>query len=176
MASKYPDLVEIIAKTEKSEILAEKRSTIRDLDMFVLDNSLRESTVGQLRGHTLDNKRLILEEVKRCGFKHIIVAAFSHTPRVDDAFVDELAKEDADTTYYAFSEIGEGCGKEEFPVGLKKMEQHKLRNPIFEIDLAAPGVTTEHMCNLLQKRIDYTYEKLAPNSKIFVNLRDLPLQ
>lgn len=179
MASKYPDLVEILAKTVKSEILAEKRSTIRDLDMFVLDNSLRESTVGQLRGHTLDNKRYILKEVKECGFKHIIVAAFSHTPRVDDAFVDELAKEeDTDSTYsyYAFSEIGEGCSKEGFPVGLKKMEQHKLRNPIFEIDLAAPGVTTEHMCNLLQKRIDYTYEKLAPNSKIFVNLRDLPLQ
>ena len=34
----------------------EKRQALRDLDCFVLDNSLRESTVGQLRGHTLENK------------------------------------------------------------------------------------------------------------------------
>ncbi len=31
---------------------------LQDMDFFVLDNSIRESTVGQLRGHTLENKNL----------------------------------------------------------------------------------------------------------------------
>ena len=31
---------------------AEKRERLRNLDLFVLDNSIRESTVGQIRGHT----------------------------------------------------------------------------------------------------------------------------
>ena len=34
----------------------EKLKQLKELDLFVLDNSLRESTVGQLRGHTIENK------------------------------------------------------------------------------------------------------------------------
>ena len=37
--------------------------TLKNLDLFVLDNSIRESTVGALRGHTLQNKIDILEQV-----------------------------------------------------------------------------------------------------------------
>ena len=40
-----------------------KMSRLRDLDLFVLDNSIRETTVGQLRGHTLEDKWAIYEEV-----------------------------------------------------------------------------------------------------------------
>ena len=41
----------------------EKRKKLKHSELFVLDNSLRESTVGQLRGHTLENKWKIYEEV-----------------------------------------------------------------------------------------------------------------
>ena len=35
----------------------EKRKVFRKhVELFVLDNSLRESTVGQLRGHSIENK------------------------------------------------------------------------------------------------------------------------
>ena len=40
-----------------------KMSRLRDLDLFVLDNSIRETTVGQVRGHTLQDKWAIYEEV-----------------------------------------------------------------------------------------------------------------
>ena len=40
-----------------------RTETLRNLDLFVLDNSLRETTVGQLRGHTLENKRKIFGQV-----------------------------------------------------------------------------------------------------------------
>ena len=45
------------------EEFGDRRKTLKDLDLFVLDNSLRETTVGQLRGHTLENKRKIYDQV-----------------------------------------------------------------------------------------------------------------
>ena len=39
------------------------RQRMREVDLIVLDNSMRESTVGQLRGHTLENKWKIYDEV-----------------------------------------------------------------------------------------------------------------
>ena len=41
----------------------EKRKVLKEVNLFVLDNSLRESTVGQLRGHTIENKWKIYEQV-----------------------------------------------------------------------------------------------------------------
>ena len=41
----------------------EKREILKNLDLFVLDNSLRETTVGQIFGHTLKNKWEIYNEV-----------------------------------------------------------------------------------------------------------------
>ena len=35
---------------------ATKRQVLKDLDLFVMDNSLRKSTVGQLKEHTLEGK------------------------------------------------------------------------------------------------------------------------
>ena len=85
---------------------AEKRERLRNLDLFVLDNSIRESTVGQIRGHTLENKWAILEQVKKCGFKNVILSAFTHMPRVDDEFVRILSEKEDISDYFTFSEIG----------------------------------------------------------------------
>lgn len=41
----------------------ERTERLRNMDLFVLDNSMRETTVGQLRGHTLEDKYAIYEEV-----------------------------------------------------------------------------------------------------------------
>ena len=85
-----------------------KLQVLRDLDLFVLDNSIRESTVGQLRGHTLESKWQIYDEVRRCGFTNIIVASFSHMTRVDDVFIQQLVEKGEDrNNLFAFSEITE---------------------------------------------------------------------
>ena len=42
----------------------EDRKVLKQMELFVLDNSLRESTVGQLRGHTIENKWKIYEQVE----------------------------------------------------------------------------------------------------------------
>ena len=41
----------------------DKRRVLSKMKLFVLNNSLRESTVGQLRGHTIENKWKIYEQV-----------------------------------------------------------------------------------------------------------------
>ena len=164
-----------------------KRQVLKDLDCFVLDNSIRESTVGQLRGHTLENKWKIYNEVKRCGMEHIIVAAFSHMTRVDDEFIRQLRERGEDfSTLYAFTEITESINKdgvldvESIPVGLEKMKTFGLRNPIIEIDLADKKVDwngkfkIENYCQLLSKRINWAKDNLCPEAKVFVNLRDFP--
>jgi len=43
----------------------QKKNLVKN-ELFVLDNSLRESTVGQLRGHTIENKWKIYEQVSAC--------------------------------------------------------------------------------------------------------------
>ena len=40
-----------------------KKNILKELDLFILDNSIRETTVGQIRGHTLENKWDIYNEV-----------------------------------------------------------------------------------------------------------------
>ena len=173
-ADEYAELLSMI--DQDMSAWEKKARTLRELDIFVLDNSLRESTVGQLRGHTLDNKWGILQEVKKCGFDHVIISAFSHVPRVDDAFVKQLSEKESDMSkYFAFSEIGEGEMKRDFPVALTKMLKYRIRNPIFEVDIASfngDASKLENLRELLQLRIDYTYSNLASDAKIFVNLRD----
>ena len=98
--------------TEHVKKGTQKYNRLRDMDLFVLDNSLRESTVGQLRGHTLEDKWQVFDEVKRCGFTDIIVASFSHMTRVDDVFVKKLVERGEDRKgLYAFSEITTGRGR-----------------------------------------------------------------
>ena len=87
----------------------EKYKRLRDLDLFVLDNSIRESTVGQTRGHTIEEKWKIYEEVKKCGYRNVIVASFSHMTRVDDVFCRQLVERGEDlSNMFAFSEVATG--------------------------------------------------------------------
>ncbi|XP_033630720.1 uncharacterized protein LOC117292690 [Asterias rubens] len=189
-----------LADGYKKHIAGEMKGyeTLRNLDLVVVDNSLRESTVAQLRGHTLQNKWKIYEEVKKCGFNYTIVASFSHMTRVDDVFVQELcAKEKQNRSgLLSFSELVDGSvvmkkGKDHqvdipdeyltaVPIGLQKLKSYGVPNAIIEIDLN-DGVYNfnlakfplEGFCHLLETRIKWCHKNLDPNSQVFVNIRDL---
>ncbi|CAH1791980.1 unnamed protein product [Owenia fusiformis] len=162
-----------------------KYDALKDMDIFVLDNSMRESTVGQLRGHSIENKRAILEEVKKCGFKHTIIASFSHMTRVDDEWMKMLIDEGEDPDYlWAFSEVTEGAKKdrtpetEKVPIGLRKIKEAGVRNVFFELDLGDSTYDYERfsmkeMCRLTKKWINWCYDNLHPNAKILINIRDI---
>lgn len=178
---------EYVIKSVTKNIAQEKlkRRRLKELDLIVVDNSLRESTVGQLRGHTLENKWKIYNEVKKCGFKFIIVAAFSHMTRVDDTFIEQIVAKGEDVSnLFAFTEVTESIkdgipDTKSTPVGLAKMKALGLVNPIIEIDLAINSInwdifTVQKMCQLLKEKMEWSRRWLSPDAKILFNLRDFP--
>ncbi|XP_028401598.1 uncharacterized protein LOC114524652 [Dendronephthya gigantea] len=169
---------------EKLSAELEKRKKLRKSELFVLDNSLRESTVGQLRGHTLENKWKIYEEVKKIGYQHIIVASFSHMTRLGDKFCIALKEAGEDfSKLYAFSEFVESIDKdrvpnvEKLPIGLVKMRELGIRHAIIEFDLVYKGIdykkfTVKDICSLMKKRMEWCRSELAENSNVLFNFRD----
>jgi len=161
-----------------------KRKILQDLDFVVLDNSIRETTVGQLRGHTLENKIKIYQEAKKCGFDYFLVASFNHMTRVGDTFCQWLKDNNENrSNMFAFSEVTEGIKNgavdaETLPVSLVKCKQFGIPNVVFEMDLADPKVdwagkfTMDDMCQLLLKRLNWCYENLSSKSKVLFSFRD----
>ena len=164
----------------------EEQEVLRQLDCFVLDNSLRESTVTQLRGHTLEDKWKIFREVKKCGYEYIVVAAFSDVDRVDDVFVKQIVESGEDMTkMFGFVDftadiVNGAIDMKSIPANLLKIKELKLRNPIIEMDLADQRIdwvkkcSIKDVCQLLKKRIDWVKQEICPKSKILINLRDFP--
>ena len=168
------------------EKVTKNQRILKELDCFVLDNSLRESTFGQLRGHTLQDKWKIFNEIKECEFEHIVVAALLDEGRVDDEFVRELVESGEDmsklfTFVDFFDEVKDGVvDRETIPHTLLKMKKLKLGNPIIEIDLANKSIawdrkgTMKEMCELLQRRIERSKQHICSNAQVLVNLRHFP--
>ncbi|CAC5393052.1 unnamed protein product [Mytilus coruscus] len=68
---------------------------------------------------------------------------------------------------------------ESIPVGLRKMKEAGLYNVIFELDLGDSTYDfdrfrTEEICALLKKWVDWVFENLSKEAKVFINFRDLP--
>merc|ERR1719193_1184343 len=113
---------------------------LKNMEVFILDNSMRETTVAALRAHTLKNKRAIYDEIKKCGFKHFIVESFNSQTRIGDLFLQELLDQGEDLSdAFAFSELWEkiddGIPQPDIPIGLKKCKQYGLKNVVLEFDL-----------------------------------------
>ena len=162
-------------EAEIKKVSGKKRDRLKEMDFFCLDNSIRESTVGQLRSHTLENKIEIFEQVKLCGIKDIIVASFANMTRIDDDFVAHLKTSGEDfTNLYSFSEFIEGDDPEKIPVALKKNKKYGLRNTIFEIDLHGTFRTIDEICTLIQDRIRWVKREISPFGRVLFNFRDFP--
>ena len=93
--------------------------------------------VGQLRGHTLENKMKIYNKISQCGFQFKIVAAFFHMTGVDDKFIKEIIEKGEDVNdLFAFTEaFRKPHDLTSIPHGLKKMKKLNLINPIIDIDV-----------------------------------------
>ena len=91
------ETIDQINNARKNE--AKRQKTLVDLDCFILDNSIRESTVSQLKGHTVDDKWKIYRVVQHCDYRYIIVSALSEEQTVDDVFVTELVESGEDMSF-----------------------------------------------------------------------------
>ena len=178
--------------------LARKKNVWKNLDFFVLDNSLRETTVAQIQSHTLSDKQKIFKEVKKCGFTDIIVASFSSATRVDDTFVQWLSQTHKREyeKFYSFSEVtvgveydengnslykyNTGDSADDLPDGMKKNKLYQLQNTVFEADFGneddvkwGETWTVDDMCKLIEKRIRWAKDNIYKNGRNFLNIRDL---
>ena len=174
-------------KEKVRDFRSRKLERLKNLDLFCLDNSIRESTVGQLRSHTLKNKVAIFQEVKKCGIKDILVASFAHMTRVDDDFVQYLVDTGEDfSNFYSFSEVTESLkdgvyDTEKIPIGLIKNKKYGLRNILFEMDLASKDCdwdgkwTMEDHCQMHLRLFRWVRREISKDARILVNVRDFGL-
>ena len=106
--------------------------------------------------------------------------------RLGDTFIRELHDKGEDfTNLYAFSEFLESVGKDRVPdtktvpVGLRKCKDLGIKNVIIEADLVWAGIDftkfkVKAITELFLERMEWCRENLSKDSKIFINLRDLP--
>ena len=150
----------------------------------MLDNSIRESTVGQLCSHTLQNKLENFKQVKKVGIKDIVITSFSHMTVVDGDFVQYLKDHDEDLSHFYFlSEITEDgqCDAESIPVSRRIETLIGIWNTIFEVDLASKDIEwetkfmTDDICQLIQKLLMWVYDNISKSARILFNLRDFPV-
>ena len=166
MFSSRKKVKKAIAKIKKSRKRVDtQQQIICNLDFFVLDNSIRESTVSQLKGHTVDDKWKIYRVVQNCNYRYIIVSALSDEQTVDDVFVTELVKNGEDMSFlFSLVEFIEDNNEgtidtDNIPISMKKMRELGIINPIIEIDLANSRIensTINEVCQLLQTRFEWT--------------------
>lgn len=57
-------------------------------DFFILDNSLRETTVGTPQGHTLEEKHKIVDAIAESGLQEIVLGAFGTKIGVDSQIAE----------------------------------------------------------------------------------------
>ena len=177
-------MAEVFVNDVKScmALSSQKRERLRNMDLFVLDNSMRETTVGSLRAHTLDNKRAIYEEVKKAGFKHFVVESFSSETRIGDLFLEELIAAGEDlTNAFAFSEVWEKVENKvplpDIPIGLIKCKRFGIKNVMFEMDLNFYKLdyevfTMERLCEFARDKFAWVRENLGRDAMISINIRD----
>ena len=169
---------------------------LQRLKLFVLDNSVRESTVAQVRGHTLADKHRIMTLVKDCAFHNQLIATFGMMPRVDDVFAKELLSPEYKAAYsgqrlYCFAELRDGVDakgmpNEAVPVSLQRAAEYKISNVVIELDMLCSKtnwnkLTIKSYGGLVKKRIDFiraNCPKPGPDASglggehtIFVNIR-----
>ena len=165
----------------------ERRERLEKLDFFVLDNSIRESAVGQLRGHILEDKIRIYHEVKKCGMTSaMLVASLTEEESVDGDFCQWLLDSGEDRRgMYAFAEISgslkDGAyDTETVPISLQMNKKYKIANTFFEVELANKDCewrtkfTMADFCGLIKKRIKWVHENISEDGCIMVNVLDLP--
>ena len=106
--------------------------------------------------------------------------------RVEDLFIPQLAEKGEDfSKFFAFTEFIENVDSrtrvpdtETVPIGLKKMKEFGVFNPIIEADLFDPGIDYEIfnvkvISKLFSQRMKWVRENLSPDAKILINLRDI---
>jgi len=171
--------------TEGMSDVSPKMERLKNMEVFILDNSLRETTVAALRAHTVESKRAIYDEIKRCGFKYFFVESFNSQTRIGDLFVQELLDKGEDlSNAFAFSEVWEKIDEvtkipqpNPIPIGLKKCKKFGIDNVMLEFDLMYYKIDYDKfemwkICKYFMDKVAWIRDNMSPESLILINIRD----
>ena len=179
----YDAMEELKAERHKQHITQERLAA---LDLYILDTSIRETTVGQPLCHTLEDKIKIYKEVKKIGIQDMAIGSFSYHHQVEDDFVQYLKDTNEDfSNFFAFSDIANNIAggiydSSTIPIQLQKIQKYGIPNPFFDVDLASTKIdwdnrfTLDDICQILYALIMWTYKNVSPTSRIVINIRDYP--
>lgn len=165
----------------------EELKTLRELEIFVLDNSVRETTVGTARGHVLEDKINILKAIAETELNEVILGTYGAMRNVDD----QIPKHWVDLggtleNMWGFSEAYNALDPYGVPIDepasglLKMVNDHKMSNAIIEIDLCSPAINYQQfdLNQFIFKQVEWANKNLIPRGeqklapRVIVNLRD----
>ena len=146
-----------------------EKTNLSTVKCFVLDNSIRESTTGISRGHTLADRLAIAEAISGCGFKDVVCGYFGTSRKVDDALPEAWVKNGGSLdSLWGFAWYHGGLGDRGIPLpdpcsGLVEMAQtHKIPNAIIEVECNAPSMPYEtfDLAEHVERQIRWAMENL----------------
>ncbi|MEL7039146.1 MAG: hypothetical protein AAFO04_26580 [Cyanobacteria bacterium J06592_8] len=165
----------------------EELKILQDLEIFVLDNSVRETTVGTARGHILEDKINILKAIAETELKEVILGTYGSNRNVDD----QIPKHWIDLggtleNMWGFSEAYSALDSYGVPIDepadglLEMVNDHKMSNAIIEIDLCSPAINYQQfdLNQFILNQVEWANKNLTPRGeqklppRVLVNLRD----
>jgi len=168
--------------TDGMSKVSPKLERLKNMEVYILDNTMRETTVAALRAHTVENKRAIYDIIKECGFEHFIVESFNHSNRMGDIFLQELIDHGEDLSgAFCFSELWEKIDDKipqpDIPIGLTKCKQFGINNVVLEFDLMYYAIDydefdMEDICEYFMDKVKWIRCNLDSKSDILINIRD----
>lgn len=181
-----------LAKLKRmQQVLAEaKLKRLSTMDVCVLDNSLRETAVAQIKGAVTEDKDKILDALRFTGIEEVIVGAFGDLRRPEDEWLQAKAENGKiEGNWWCFSEMYDApeppFDSMPLPYALQRIKSYGVRNVILELDVGCLGLervastgnfeyTKNGYHDLIKDRVDFIRSQIHPKAKIFINLRDSP--
>lgn len=169
-------------KDMETQLSKSKEQRLRELDVFVLDNSLRETAVAAIKGQVSSDKDKILDSLSETGLENIIVASFGQLRRPEDVWLENKSKnKQIRDGWWAFSEMADTPKDSDIfgaplSAGLLRCRQYGIKNIILEIDVVCgmwDGYSCDNFRELFQNRVDFI-RRFSPAAKILFNIRDAP--
>jgi hypothetical protein len=154
-------------------ILAEasqKLDTLRSIEPYLIDLSLRENPVGARVGQTLEDKLTILPKIREFGFRNILLGTLDYAMpdelEVDDDFMMYLRDRQIDMNgCFAFTDIGIAAADGTFtpsPSQLK-LRAYGVPNTLHEIYLSKDGMAGLYDLETLRRSLPASIQWLNEN-------------
>lgn len=162
-----------------------KRRRLQNMKVFILDNTLREPSVGATFGHTVQDKYDSMKWVKKVGMTDVIVGALGGTHQVDDTHCMELKESGVDiSNNWIFAGSDGNFSDDNVPMGLQKAKKYGITNVVIELGASDEncydwvGKGAAGWVEVFKLHIEWCNKNLAladSPARIILNMWDFPV-